>query len=1433
MTEEEAPLDPQVSKSVAKLADLLRKVGSRVLTNSCALSLSWPVYYQISTALSLFASHTSDQAKYLDCKLILDLEYLKSFLSRVPRLRLYHSSSQEFSGLIYLAGLIHLRHLDLRRLPVHLIQDLDSVRPQLRSLALSKCSFGVEQLLSLCLGSQPNPSPWSSLSHLTMSHCSLTTLSSSLSCTPHLTHLDCSHNLLSTTPGVELLSNLSHLNLSYNNLSRVPPTHDSALVTHLSLAYNRLEQLSPLSELTYLEQLDLSGNCLMHHDALAPISSLTKLLQIDIRHNPLSTHPKHRILASSWLNPALASAAPILDGSPLSRAETIMVGSSRIIISPSVSPASPLGELNDRSVTSIPFNLDDLPESASCTGSREGSLVSGYTITTVGGTRRKKGKKKKKVRVAVISDETEYTETETECPTIETEPTDDNNREGVAAAITGAVVTASTLVELREQYGEDWLRSGAGDKLHTLLGIEETVDTAENTDAIIQDMVAKETELQRQVSLVESEVSVVSKAGSRRSSDECPDAIEKADVINKDEEKDISATLDELESDNKLRTRVSTVSNQSNDSTGFYSVYTDRETSPGAVDKGARVAVLRTIPGDDSGEVEVLVLSITSEFIREQDLKGLTRVKWFMHSIEQLDMLGSVKGVKKSQHVVGDMVRCALLFNTVRRDSRERVYTMTIAGYSTLMALAGPVLEAAASASSTTTSLQCVKCQSVFSTGGAVKTKHGTTRCPNCGSSMVIESQPDLGQGEEEEGISLGIPACEMLDMTAIEETTNRASTPMTYSREISVEGVSDSQPERPYLGQELTLSPVKTVMTNLSVTADIHNHVVNSLDTNLPDLLPRPEPRRSRNPSDEEMSRLSKEKSNSPGLFRSDSSSDISVLSNPSECSIEVISSKLEQDLSVPSTVNHVESVTPVQGELKMLESSSSGSMVNSIVAVETEFDTQDSPQTPTKFSGHTTGSPTTPTSTRNRSITSSTSLYSSTMLSPTKRRPEALDTVSIDEDSSAFHSCQEDTDSSLVEDSEVTSVSTVLDLSETLSVRSPGGSQGASPVTVKSHPSTPVQPSPLSLVSSDQTQAPGSPEPSEPISPISWNYTDFSKADHRVQLYCDLSLFREEEDLLLLVKGSLHLRSSPSNIWPGLLVVTNKRIYALKITGKETEEPGDWLELKASANVQKLSRLVGLVGGQGVGMELQTNTKPVQPSFYRLPVVTGYGGGYSGEGTDCFYLVMGDRGRVDSMMDQLVERLQEAVRSTPIPVTRLSQDEEAVISAQVARVCPDAETRVELFQMARILEEGADHWERVSIILTPSHIVVAQDFFQWLFTSKEKELQIKCVEKIDSLDNLAIYQTWPERTRLNLADLKLRLKFETEAGVQELVGCIREAWELARGVKLEEVTCFHLSGSKEVVTMQTLLMDESVTLESFDLTQWIKVTSQGRGKM
>ena len=99
---------------------------------------------------------------------------------------------------------------------------------------------------------------------------------------------------------------------------------------------------------------------------------------------------------------------------------------------------------------------------------------------------------------------------------------------------------------------------------------------------------------------------------------------------------------------------------------------------------------------------------------------------------------------------------------------------------------------------------------------------------------------------------------------------------------------------------------------------------------------------------------------------------------------------------------------------------------------------------------------------------------------------------------------------------------------------------------------------------------------------------------------MYCELSLFKEDEDILLLAKGQLYVRSHPGKMYSGVIVVTNKKIYSLAITGVETEEPGDWLEMVASVDIVKLTKVVGLLGGLGVGLEITGSNK--SQTFYRL---------------------------------------------------------------------------------------------------------------------------------------------------------------------------------------------------------------------------------------
>ena len=939
----------------------------------------------------------------------------------------------------------------------------------------------------------------------------------------------------------------------------------------------------------------------MHHDVLAPVSGLTQLQSLDLTNNPLYSAPRHRDTASSWLNPGLASTNPSLDRRHLSRAEVLQVGSSRLIISPQVSPSRPVTEEEQEELQSASPSWQEDLQSVSC----EGSLVSVSTVS------KRKRRRRRKVREAVITDESDYTtattETESEVKTDKTEAKSE---------------VTETLHDLREKYGDNWLRSGASETLHSLLGIEQSqADTETNTATIIQNMVELERQQTKEEELTEEISDKVTTEGLkitlRRSSDEVPDAIDKADDLScvAGLEGDITSRLADIEVRAEAKVSVG--------SDNFYSSQGEREREASPSDKSCKVSVVRNIPGDDSGLGEELVLVISKDQLQEQDRRGVTRARWFLHSLEEMELVGKLDN---------DRVRAVMMFNTVRKDVRVREYVMSEAGYSTVMALVSEVLEAAALACSSLPSLQCVKCQAVFSSRGD---QGDTARCPHCGSTMVLETNNT--NTEEEETVCLGIPACEMLDLEAITETAG---------------GEMEEK-----VTTNTTDQPGTVGVVELSVTADIHSREDN---LPLPDLLPRPEPRRSSSPQPGEKGD-SKERSSSPSLTRSNSSSDISVIS--SEASIEVIPALLVP----PPPIIRTNAVSPVPGA-RMVESSSSDSMGNSLVGLESCQSPV--PSTPLVFK--------TPASTpvKREGPGSPSSNYSSVTTSPVKLARETTDYL---DDTAAFHSCQESSDTSTEEAVEET-------------------------------------------------------DPELPSSPINWNTTDFSKADHRVQLYCELTLFREEEDLLVLVKADIHVRSV-GRMFPGVVVVTNKKIYILAITGRETEEPGDWLDLVTEGEVSRLTRLVGLVGRLGVAVELGANKQHQQHQpFYRLSSVAAYSGQEEG---DCYQVVVGSRDTTEMLVDQLLTSLQERVRSSPTPLTWLAPDQEAVINHQLGG-------QQDAFLTARCVE--SDGWVAVNIVLSSSSLLVTEQFFYWLFTSKHRQLAVKHRLAIDDLEALVSNLSFPK---------------------------------------------------------------------------------------
>lgn len=123
-----------------------------------------------------------------------------------------------------------------------------------------------------------------------------------------------------------------------------------------------------------------------------------------------------------------------------------------------------------------------------------------------------------------------------------------------------------------------------------------------------------------------------------------------------------------------------------------------------------------------------------------------------------------------------------------------------------------------------------------------------------------------------------------------------------------------------------------------------------------------------------------------------------------------------------------------------------------------------------------------------------------------------------------------------------------------------------------------------------------------------MSWNYSDFGEIDHRMKLFCELTLCQEAEEAVYLVaKASIKVHTYP-RMFIGVVAVSNKNIHVLKMTQPEKwvvnnntdmhtitndhanscrEDPATWLDLVANAKCSDLLELKLLLGSQGVSFQ------------------------------------------------------------------------------------------------------------------------------------------------------------------------------------------------------------------------------------------------------
>ncbi|XP_072173511.1 uncharacterized protein [Diadema setosum] len=316
---------------VAKLAAFLHQNNSdiKILTGKSKLSLT-TVYLAIlnrcfaTTNPSDSPTESCEGAQRYDAE---SVAYLRDILHRTVALKLLHETTT-LQGAVDVSRFHALSVLEVKRVPIHLLVGLSSLRHQLKVLICSRCVHSLQMLLVGCGGDKAEEQDWPVLHTLNLSYNYIEALDESLRFLPALKALDLSHNnIRHTRDYLESIPEITQLNLSFNQLTRIPPMGDMVpnRLHTLILRGNNIESLSGIEYLKDLRTLDLAKNAIFDTSELFSLGYLHSLRNMYFHGNPFTFEGKWRVVVAGYLAPEAAQVRTFIDEFLLSKAELLVV----------------------------------------------------------------------------------------------------------------------------------------------------------------------------------------------------------------------------------------------------------------------------------------------------------------------------------------------------------------------------------------------------------------------------------------------------------------------------------------------------------------------------------------------------------------------------------------------------------------------------------------------------------------------------------------------------------------------------------------------------------------------------------------------------------------------------------------------------------------------------------------------------------------------------------------------------------------------------------------------------------------------------------------------------------------------------------------------------------------------------------------------------
>ncbi|KAH8297884.1 hypothetical protein KR018_000081 [Drosophila ironensis] len=1105
-------MDPQ---KITELANLLRQNGDKILSSEFTLTLSGSLLRALNDSFTLIddtdlaggggagpvgPAHSHHQnfqvVKPINAKssVFSDLQLLHDFVQKTTLLKLtYFPSELHFEGAIDICKFRALRRLEVHKISIGQVVGIQPLRGQLQHLICTKSLARVDDIITCCGGDNSNGFVWNELQSADFSYNNLRSVDTALEFAQHLQHLSLRHNKLTSVAAIKWLPHLKSLDLSYNCLTHLPQFHMETCrrLQYLNVSNNYVEELLDVAKLDALCSLDLSDNCLLEHSQLLPLSAVMTLTTLYLQGNPLACNPKHRKATAQYLHKNTSTVKFVLDLEPLSKAEKALTGShkwryigSNMSRTSSVSINSSSASINTSDGSQ--FSSFGSQRSVSLRGKEYSSEAEQLAATmNASQTSRRSGPKKNLSRVRTVDIEDVSAKAPApKPPQVAEEPVDVTHLE-----------TKRQIEALRLTYGNEWLRGG---NTELMLGIQTQQPNEQERKEARQEFnkflgefgVSSDTgEEPLNISSTPTNNTLLGAPFDATLTPVKADAgnesgpYETCDEGDETHYESLADASEEQATDDKHKESFSLYANSSD------AAQEENPVSDAEPDEETYIVYHEQKPS------EPLFLTLSSNFIREKDtLTERTKTKW------------SLKLLESCERVKSNTLR--INFKTMRKDKQERQYCMENTLCQELEKKLRHILSQRDLTDMNITIYRCVNCMSQFTIEKKSKRYHSDgVRCPDCNSVYVAEVS------------NLSTSVDKPLPEVAMEPKISPAL--IVEESPAAVSSVPVAKEDNNSIGKSLStdfpFNPFNSVV--------VHHRLVGSANS-LNDSSSCSKITNSRSSFDSNQSVVGSSNTDRDLEFRANES-DVDIISNPSQSSIEVLDPAYVQSASRKASVEQsppIGDVTlqaqafptpaappneaaPAVAQVQLTESSSSGSVTDSIC---TSYEQQgkDKPQNPT---------------------------------------PSSLLTQS---GSSQASQEARDKEVGLLQFASVFQSTNLLMSSSKKLIESEATVSG--------------------------TQA------------YKFNFKDFNDIDHRLKFYFYQQKFKDGEHFKWLAKGRIYNEKTQA-LSEGLVVMSTKNLYLMEAFAAPEDDVAKWLRQVVSVAVERLVAVEPLPWKLGVSFALR----------------------------------------------------------------------------------------------------------------------------------------------------------------------------------------------------------------------------------------------------